>query len=342
MRDAVRLIFNGFDLCWGGVALKLQRRQFLHLATGASALPALSRIAWAQAFPSRPVRIVCGFPPGGVNDLHARLISQWLSERLNAQFVVENRTGAGGSIATESVVRAPPDGYTLLLASASDSWNVSLYDNPNSIREISPVASISHFPGILVVRPDFSARTVQELAASAKANPGRISIASGGIGSASHIWWELFKSMTGVIMQHIPYRGEGPAITDLLGGQVDVMIPSTPPSIEHVRAGKLRALAVTAATRVEALPDIPTMSEYVGKYEGSAWVGIGAPKGTPAEIVNRLNREINAGLAEPRIKTRLGELGATVFAGTPADFSAFISEFTDKWGKVIRTANIKL
>jgi tripartite-type tricarboxylate transporter receptor subunit TctC len=322
--------------------MKLSRRGYLKLAGAAAAFPALPKLALALDYPLRPVRIVCGFPPGGVNDLHGRLIGQWLSERLGQQFVVENRTGAGGSIGAEAVVRAPPDGYTLLLASASDSWNVNLYDNPNSIREIMPVASVARFVGALVVHPSFPAKTVPELISSAKANPGKISMASAGIGSASHIWWELFKSLTHVDMLHVPYRGEGPAITDLLGGQVQVMLPSLAPSIEQIRAGKLRALAVTARTRVEVLPDIPTIGEFVPSYEGNAWVGVGAPKNTPAQIINKLNEEINLGLADAKIKARLDELGETAFSGKPVDFGIFITEFTEKWGKVIRSANIKL
>jgi tripartite-type tricarboxylate transporter receptor subunit TctC len=322
--------------------MRFPRREFLKLILATAGMPVLPRLATALDYPTRPVRIICGFPPGGVNDLHARLMGQWLSERLGQQFVIENRTGAGGSIAAEAVVRSPADGYTLLLASASDSWNVNLYDNPNSIREIAPVSGISRFAGTLLVNPSFPARTVNELIAAAKANPGKISMASAGIGSAAHIWWELFKNLTGVDMLHVPYRGEGPALTDLIGGQVQVMIPSLPPSIEHIRAGKLRPLAVTAAKPVDALPGIPTIGESVPGYEGNAWVGVGAPKNTPAEIVIKLNQEINLGLIDKRISDRFAELGEDAFPGTPAEFGAFISDFTGKWGKVIRMANIKL
>jgi tripartite-type tricarboxylate transporter receptor subunit TctC len=322
--------------------MRFSRRNFLQVVASASTLPALPRLASALDYPTRPVRIICGFPPGGVNDLHARLMGQWLSERMGQQFVIENRTGAGGSIAAEAVVRSPADGYTLLLASASDAWNVNLYDNPNSIREIAPVSGISRFAGTLLVNPSFPARSVNELIAAAKANPGKISMASAGVGSAAHIWWELFKNMTGVDMLHVPYRGEGPAITDLIGGQVQVMIPSLPPSIEHIRAGKLRPLGVTAAKPLDALPGVPTIGEFVPGYEGNAWVGVGAAKDTPTEIVNKLNQEINAGLTEKRISDRFVELGENAFPGSPAEFAAFIADFTDRWGKVIRTANIKL
>lgn len=317
--------------------MSLERRQLLKLVSTVTFAHSLPRVANALDYPTRPVRIVCGFPP-----VHARLIGQWLSERLGQQFIVESRTGAGGSIGTESVVRAAPDGYTLLLATSSDSWNVNLYDNPNSIREITPVAGLTRFGGALVVHPSFPATTVSGLIAAAKANPGKISIASAGIGSAAHVWWEHFKSMTGADMLHVPYRGEGPAITDLLGGQVQAMLPSLPPAIEHIKAGKLLALAVTSAARSNVLPNVPTVAESVAGYEGSAWVGLGVPKRTPAEIINRLNEQINLGLADPRIRARIDELGEEAFPGTPAEFGAFISEFTEKWGKVIRTANIKL
>jgi tripartite-type tricarboxylate transporter receptor subunit TctC len=322
--------------------MQIPRRRFLNLVASAITFTALPRFAAALDYPARPVRIICGFPPGGVNDLHARLIGQWLSERLGQQFVIENRTGAGGSIAAEAVVRSPPDGYTLLLASASDAWNVNLYDNPNSIRQLAPVGGITRFAGTLVVNPAFPARTVNELIAAAKANPGKISMASAGVGSAAHIWWELFKNLTGVDMLHVPYRGEGPALTDLIGGQVQVMIPSLPPSIEQIRGGKLRPLGVTAAQPLDALPGVPTIGEFVSGYEGNAWVGVCAPKGTPTEIINKLNQEINLGLTDKRITDRIAELGENAFPGTPAEFGAFITDFTEKWGKVIRIADIKL
>ena len=282
--------------------MKLPRRQFLHLAAGAAALPAVSRIAWAQAYPTRPVRIIVGFAAGGAADIIARLIGQWLSERLGQPFVIENRPGAGSNIATEAVVRAPPDGYTLLLVGTANAINATLYDklNFNFIRDIAPVAGIIRVPNVMVVNPSVPAKTVPEFIAYAKANPGKINMASGGIGTAAHVSGELFKMMAGVDMVHVPYRGAAPALTDLLGGQVQVMFASMPSSIEHIRAGKLRALAVTTATRSEALPDIPTVGEFVPGYEASAWYGVGAPKDTPAEIVDKLNKEINAASPIPR------------------------------------------
>jgi|SRR5262245_4378887 len=323
--------------------MKLPRRKFLHLAAGAAALPALPHIARAQAYPSRPVRIMVGFPPAGVTDITARIIGQWLSERLGQQFVIENRPGAGGNLATEAVAKTAPDGYTLLLTASNDAWNATLYGNLkfNYIRDIVPVASISRGMGVLVVHPSVPAKSVPELIAYAKASQGKITIASSGIGSAPHIYWELFKSMTGVEMLHVPYRGGGPALTDLLGGQVQVFFSTVISSIEYIKAGRLRPLAVTAATRADVLPDVPTVAEFVRGYEATIWVGIGAPKDTPPEIVNKLNREINAGLADPRIKMRFVELGDAVFASSPAEFAKLIAEDTDKWGKVIRVANIK-
>jgi tripartite-type tricarboxylate transporter receptor subunit TctC len=321
----------------------LHRRQFLHLTAGAAALPAVSRFAWAQAYPTRPVRVVVGFPPGGVSDLSARLIGQWLSERLGQQFIVENRPGAGGALSTDTVAKAAPDGYTIALNGSNDAWNVSLYDHLNFsyLRDIVPVAGVLRGAGVVVVQPSSPSKTVADLITNAKANPGRISIGSGGVGSASHVFLELFKAMAGVDMVHVPYRGEAPALTDLLGGQLQAVIPTLPPAIEYIKAGRLRALAVTAATRLEALPDTPTIADTVPSYEGSFWIGIGAPRNTPTEIIDRLNREINAGLADTRIKQRLAELGVAGFAISPNDFGKFIVEFTDKWGKVIRAANIK-
>src|SRR5262249_6101664 len=271
----------------------LGRRQFLHLAAGAAALPAMPRIARAQTYPTRPVRIIVGFPPAGNNDLHARLIAHWLADRLRQQFIVENRAGAGGNLATEAVVRAAPDGYTLLEASSADAWNATLYDNLkfNFIRDIAPVASISLTMGILVVHPAIPVKTVSELIAYAKTNPGKITVASAGVGSAPHIYWELFRTMTGVEMLHVPYRGGGPALTDLLAGQVQVMFPTLGSSIEYVKSGKLRGLAVTGATRSEALPDIPRVGEFMPGYEASGWQGIGAPRNTPTEVVDKLNTE---------------------------------------------------
>ena len=323
--------------------MKLPRRKFLHLAAGATALPAVSRIAWAQAYPSRPVRIVVGFAPGGTFDIMARLIGQWLSERLGQPFVIENRSGGGGNIGTEAVVRAPADGYTLLLVGTANAISATLYEklNFNFIRDIVPVAGIARVPEVMVVNPSLPATTVPELITYAKANPGKLTMASGGIGTLSHVEGELFKMMTGVNLIHVPYRGLAPALTDLLGGQVQVMFASVSSSMESVRTGKLRALAVTTATRSEALPQIPTVAEFVPGYEASGWFGIGAPKSTSSEIVGQLNKEINAGLADPKMKARIADFGGDVLPLSPADFGKLISEETEKWGKVIRTANIK-
>src|SRR6266487_4269348 len=279
--------------------MKLPRRNFLHLAAAAAALPAVSRIAWAQAYPSRRVRVIVPFAPAGTNDILARLIGQWLSERLGQQFVIDNRPGGGGNIGTEAVVRAPADGYTLLLAGSFNAVNAALYDklNFNFIRDIAPVASIGGAPYVMVINPSLPAKTVPEFIAYAKANQGKVNMASAGTGAPSHVSGELFKMMAGVNMVHVPYRGGGPAVTDLIGGQVQVFFPPTPPSIEHIRSGKLRALAVTSARRSQALPDIATVSDFVPGYEASQWYGIGAPKGTPVEIIDMLNKEINAGLA---------------------------------------------
>ena len=323
--------------------MQLHRRKFLHLFAGAVALPTAPRIARAQVYPSRPVRIIVGFPAGGSVDIVARLIGQWLSERLGQQFVIENRAGAGSNIGAEEVVRAPPDGYTLLQISSSNAFNAALYENLkfNFIRDIMPVASIMRVPGAMVVNQSVSAKTVPGFIAYAKLNPGKINMASAGIGSAQHVWGEQFKMMAGVNMQHVPYRGGALAHTDLLGGQVQVMFDTMPASIEHIKAGRLRPLAVTTATRLEALPDIPTVGEFVPGYEASGWQGIGAPRNTPADIVDRLNREVNAGLADPKMKSRLADLGGTVLAGSPAAFEKFIADETEKWAKVIRAANIK-
>jgi tripartite-type tricarboxylate transporter receptor subunit TctC len=319
------------------------RRQFLHLATGAAALPVVSRIARAQAYPSRPVRIIAAAAPGGLPDIIARLIGPWLSGRLGQQFVVENRPGGGNNIGTEAVVRAPPDGYTLLLVSTTNAINATLYDklNFNFIRDIAPVAGIIVVPTVMVVHPSVPAKTIPEFIAYAKANPGKINLGSPGIGTPPHVAGELFKMMAGVDLVHVPYRGGGPVMTDLLGGQVQVLFGSTSLTIEHIRAGKLRPLAVTSATRWEGLPDIPTVNDFISGYEASAWVGIGAPRNTPAEIIGRLNKEINAALADPKIKARLADLGGTVLPGSPADFGKLIADDTEKWAKVIRSANIK-
>ena len=319
------------------------RRQFLHLAAGAGAVPAVSRNAWAQTYPARPVRIIVGYPSGGSNDLLARLMAQWLSERMGQQFVIENRPGAGSNIATEAVVRADPDGYTLLMVSAANMSNAALYEklNYNFIRDIAPVAGVMRVPLVMEVNPSIPAKTVPEFIAYARANPGKINFASGGIGTSIHLSGELFKMMTGIEMQHVPYRGNGPALTDLLGGQVQIMFDTMPAAIGYVRAGQLRALAVTTAMRSEALPDIPTVGEYVPGYEASSLYGVAAPSNTPAEIVDKLNREINAAFPNPAMKTRLADLGGIVIAGSPADFGKLIAVETDKWAKVIRTGNIK-
>ena len=323
--------------------MKLPRRKFLHLAAGAAALPVTLRFAGAQAYPSRPVRIIVGFAPGGGLDIRARLIGQWLQERLGQPFIVENRPGADSNIATETVVNAPPDGCTLLLAALPNASNATLHGNLkfNFIRDITPIAGIDREPFVIEVNPSMPVKTVPEFIAYAKANPGKVNMASGGIGSGNHIFGELFKMMAGVDLVHVPYRGAGPALADLLGGQVQVMFASTSSSIEYVRAGRLRALAVTAATRSPVLADIPTVGEFVPGYEASFWYGIAAPKNTPAEIADKLNREINAAIADPKMKARLAEWGAIALAGSPADFGKLVAEETEKWGKVIRAAGIK-
>jgi tripartite-type tricarboxylate transporter receptor subunit TctC len=324
--------------------MKLLRRQFLHLAAAAVALPAVSRVASAQTYPSRPVHLIVGFAPGGGNDIVARLMGQWLSEQLGQQSVIENRPGAGTNIATEAVVNARPDGYTLLLVASAAAINATLYKklNFNFIRDIAPVAGIIRLPNVMLVNPSFPAKTVPEFIAYAKANPGKISMASSGNGSSTHVAGELFKMMTGIDMVHVPYRGTGPAMTDLLGGQVQVMFPPTVSPIAFIRSGKLRALGVTTSTRSEALPDIPTIGDFVPGYEASAWYGVGAPKNTPAEIVEKLNKEINAGLSDPTMKARLAELGGIVLGGSPADFGRLIAEETEKWGKVVKFSGAKV
>jgi tripartite-type tricarboxylate transporter receptor subunit TctC len=303
----------------------------------------VSRIARAQAaYPTRPVRIVVGYPPGGFNDIYGRLIAEKLSEQLGRSFYVENRPGAGGSIGTEAVVRSAPDGYTLLLATSGDTRNTTLYDLKfNFIRDIAPVASIARGGGVLVVQPSFPVKSVPELIAAAKANPGAIAVASAGVGSGPHIYFELFKSLAGTNMLHVPYRGGAPALTDLLGGQVQVMFATLPDSIEHIKTGRLRPLAVTGTSRESVLPDVPTISEFVPTYEAVGWAGIGAPRDTPAAIIDKLNREINGALADPKFELRIAEIGGTAFATSPAEFGKLIADETEKWAKVIRAANIR-
>jgi tripartite-type tricarboxylate transporter receptor subunit TctC len=323
--------------------MKLPRRNFLHLVAGGAALPAVSRLAWAQAYPSRPVRIIAPTAPGGAPDILARLIGPWLSERLGQQFVVENRPGSGSNIGTEAVVRASPDGYTLLVVSSANTINATLYDKLNFVflRDIAPVAGIISLPFVMVANPSVPPKTVPEFTAYAKANPGKISVGSPGIGTPGHVAGELFKMMAGVEMIHVPYRGGGAVLSDLLGGQVQVLFGTTSLTIEQIRAGKLRPLAVTSATRWEGLPDIPTVNDFVSGYEASAVLGLGAPKKTPVEIIDKLNKEVNAGLDDPKLKARLVELGGTVLAGSPADFGKLIADDTEKWSKVVRAGNIK-
>ena len=319
------------------------RRHFLYLAAGAPLLPALSRVAWAQTYPTKPVRIIVGFPPGGGGDFGARLIGQWLSERLGQPFIIENRPGAGSNIAADAVVHAPADGYTLLLVSSANASNATLYEklNFNFLRDIAPVAGIFRVPNVVEVHPSVPPNTVLEFIAYAKANPAKINMASAGIGSTSHLAGELFKLMTGINLLHVPYRGSAPALTDLLGGQVQVLFDPISSSIEHIRAGKLRVLAVTTTTRSTALPDIPTVADFVPGYEASLCVGIGAPRNTPVEIVDRLNKEINAALANPKINAQLADVGGMALAVTPADFGKLIADETEKWGKVVQAAGIK-
>jgi len=319
------------------------RRKFLHLAAGAAALPFASPVVRAQAYPTRPVRIIVGVPPGGGIDIIARLIGQWLSERLHQPFLIENRPGAGTNIATESVVRAPPDGYTLLMVGPSSAVNATLYDKLSFVflRDIAPVASLIRQPQIMLANPSVAAKTVPELIAYAKANPGKITMASAGIGSTGHLMGEFFKMTAGVDFVHVPYRGAGPALTDLLGGQVLISFAGIAGSIEYIRTGKLRALAVTTATRSEALPDVPTVSEFVPGFEAGDWLGIGAPRNTPPDIIDRLNKEVAAALADPKITGRFADLGGTALALTPAGFGELLADETEKWAKVIRAANIR-
>jgi tripartite-type tricarboxylate transporter receptor subunit TctC len=323
--------------------MKFCRRIFLRLAAGAAALPTMSQIAHAQSYPNRPVRLVVGFAPGGGNDITARLMGQWLSKRLVQPFVIENRPGAGTNVATEAVVNAAPDGYTILFVAPSAAINATLYEklNFNFIRDLAPIAGIMRIPNVMVVNPSVPARTVPEFIAYAKANPGKINVASPGVGTSVHLSAELFKMMTGVDMVHVAYKGSAPSLTDLIGGQVQVSFATMPASIEFIRTGKLRALAVTTATRSPALPEVPTVGEFVPGYEVSSWYGLCARMGTPAEVINIINKEINAGLADPTMKARLADLGGITIAGSPKDFGRLIADETEKWAKVIRAANIK-
>jgi tripartite-type tricarboxylate transporter receptor subunit TctC len=323
--------------------MKLPRRQFLHLAAGAAVLPVASRIARAQTYPARPVRLIIGIAPGSSPDILGRLMAQWLSERLGQPFIVENRPGGGGNIAIEAVAKAPADGLTLLLVTIQSAVNATLYErlNYNFLRDIAPVASISSQTLALEVTPSFPAKTAREFIAYAKANPGKLSMATPGNGTTPHVAGELFKTMAGVDIVHVPYRGGAPALTDLIGGQVQMTFADITSSIEYVKAGKLRALAVSSVSRSDALPEVPPLADSLPGYEAIGWFGIGAPKNTPTEIVERLNKEINAGLADPRVKARFAELGAAVFAGSPAEFGKFIADETEKWGKVVKLGGMK-
>jgi tripartite-type tricarboxylate transporter receptor subunit TctC len=324
--------------------MKFPRRRFLQLAACAAALPAVSKTAKAQAYPARPIRLIVGYTPGGSADLTSRLMGQWLSERLGQSFVIENRPGGGTNIATEAVVRAPPDGYTLLLAAPANAINATLYDklNFNFLRDVEPVAGLIRFPNVVVVNPSVPVKSIPELIAYAKANPGKLNMASSGNGSTIHMSGELFKMLTGINMVHVPYRGGAPALTDLIGGQVHVMFDNIPTCAEHVKSGKLRGLAVTSTTRSEVLPDLPTVADFLPGYEASAWYGIVAPKNTPAEVIDRLNKEINGVLADPAAKTRFAELGAILLPGSAADFGKLLADETDKWGKVVKFSGARV
>src|SRR5262245_36257832 len=323
--------------------MKLPRRKFLHLAAGAAALPAVSRFASEQTYPTRPVRLVVFFPAGGVGDITARLLGQWLSEHMGQPFVIENRPGAGGSIGTEAVVRAAPDGYTLLWATSPNAIGATLYDklSYSFIRDVVPVVATFRVPNVMVINPSLPVKTVPEFIAYAKANPGKLNLASGGNGTPTHVAGELFKIMANVNMLHVPYRGGAPALTDLIAGQVQVMFEAIPSSIEYIRASKLRALAVTTATRSDVLPDIPTVGDFLPKFEASTWFGVGAPNGIPAGIVDKLNKEISEALVDPEMKKRVVDLGGAVLGGSPADFAKLIAEETEKWTKVVKFAGIK-
>jgi tripartite-type tricarboxylate transporter receptor subunit TctC len=323
--------------------MKSSRRRFLHLLAGVAAVPVTARMAVAQSYPVRPVRIIVGFAAGGVTDLGARLIGQWLSERFGQPFIVENMPGASTQVAADAVVRAPADGYTLLMVSSTNAINETLYKRPNYsfVRDIAPIASIVRFPLVLEVNPSVPVKTVPDLIAAAKASPGTMTLASFGVGTGSHLAGEEFKMMAGIKMLHVPYRGSGPMLNDLLGSQVQAAFDNLPSSIQHIKAGKLRALAVTTEQRLDALPDVPTLAEFLPGYEASSWIGIGAPKETPIGIIDRLNEAINAGLRDPKIKARFAELSATVIQGSPTDFSKLIAHDVEKWGEVIRFAKMK-
>lgn len=323
--------------------MKLPRRNFLHLAAGAAAFPALSRVAWAQTYPTKPLRLILGYPPGGSADITARLTGQWLSERLGQPFIIENRPGAATNLATEAVVRAAPDGYTLLLIAPANAINATLYDklNFNFRLDIEPVAGIIRFPNVVVVNPSLPIKSIPELIAYAKANPGKLNMASSGNGSTIHMSGELFKMLTGINMVHVPYRGGAPALTDLIAGQVHVMFDNIPTSAEHIKAGKLRGLAVTSTVRSAVLPDLPTVADFLPGYEASAWYGLGAPKNTPSEVIDKVNKAVNAVLADPKSQARFAELGASTLPGSPADFGRLLADETEKWGKVVKFAGIK-
>lgn len=321
--------------------MKLARRSLLKLTVGALAAPAIPRRVWAQTYPTRPVKLVVATAPAGTADLLARLACQWLTERMGQSFVVENRTGGAGAVAVDSVIRAAPDGYTLHFSGPVNAINATLYDKANYLDDIVPIAALAQAPHVIEVKPDFPVRTVPELIAYAKANPGKLSYGSAGIGTSNHVAVELFKMMTGVEMVHVPYRGTIPAIMDVLGGTIQVVFDILPSSMEFIKSGKLRALAVTGPARMDSLPDVPAALEFVPGYEASAWFGFGAPKGTPPEIVDRLNQEINAAFDDARMKARLAALGCVPMPGTPDDFRKFIASEVEKWGKVIRFAGIK-
>jgi tripartite-type tricarboxylate transporter receptor subunit TctC len=334
---------NGLEASRGRNSMKLLRRNLLKLAATAVAMRALPRFAFALDYPTRPTRIIAGFAAGGGVDITARLIGQWLADHLGQPFVVENRTGAGGNIGTEAVVNSAADGYTLLLATVPNAVNASLYDNLkfNFVRDIAPVAGVIRVPMVVLVHPSVPAQTIPEFIAYAKANPGKVNMASAGSGSAPHMAGELFKMMTGVDMVHVPYRGQGPAMTDLLGGQVQILFAAAPGTAEYVKTGKLRALAVTTAVRMPDLPEVPTVGDSVAGYEASQWYGFAAPKNTPTEIVGKLNKEINVAMADPGMKARLAAIGGETMPGSPADFGKLIADETEKWGKVVRAAGIK-